>query len=75
VFEALGMEQPDATAAAVDVSPEATQVLELVRESPAAADELAERGTLDAGAISVALTELELAGLVAAADGVYRAAK
>jgi DNA processing protein len=75
VFEALGMEQPDATAAAVDVSPEATQVLELVRESPAAADELAVRGTLDAGAISVALTELELAGLVAAADGVYRAAK
>jgi DNA processing protein len=75
VFEALGMEQPDAAAAAVDVSPEATQVLELVRESPAAADELAERGTLDAGAISVALTELELAGLVAAADGVYRAAK
>jgi DNA processing protein len=75
VFEALGMEQPDATAAAVDVSQEATQVLELVRESPAAADELAVRGTLDAGALSVALTELELAGLVAAADGVYRAAK
>jgi DNA processing protein len=75
VFEALGMERPDATAAAVDVSPEATQVLGLLRDSPAAADELAVRGTLDAGAISVALTELELAGLVAAADGVYRAAK
>jgi DNA processing protein len=75
VFEALGMERPEATAAMVDVSAEATQVLGLLRESPAAADELAVRGTLDAGAISVALTELELAGLVAAADGVYRAAK
>jgi DNA processing protein len=75
VFEALRIERPDATAAAVDVSPEARQVLELVRESPAAADELAVRGTLEAGAISVALTELELAGLVAAADGVYRAAE
>ena len=51
------------------------ELLELVREAPAGADELAGRGELDAGAVSVALTELELAGLVAAADGVYRAAK
>jgi predicted Rossmann fold nucleotide-binding protein DprA/Smf involved in DNA uptake len=49
-------------------------VLDLVREGPAGADELAVRGTLDAGALSVALTELELAGLVVVADGVYRTA-
>ncbi len=74
VLEALGIERPDISAK-VDVSPQATQLLELVREGPAGADELAGRGELDAGAVSVALTELELAGLVAAADGVYRAAK
>jgi DNA processing protein len=74
VLDALGIERP-ASAGAVEVSPQATQMLELVREAPAGADELAARGTLDAGAVSVALTELELAGLVAAADGVYRAAK
>jgi DNA processing protein len=73
VLDALGIEQtrPNET---VDVSPEAAQLLELVRDTPSAADELTARGPLDAGAVSVALTELELAGLVAAADGVYRAA-
>jgi DNA processing protein len=75
VCEALGIELPDVAAPAVEVSPDATHLLELVREAPAGADELATRGTLDAGAVSVALTELELAGLVAAADGLYRAAK
>jgi DNA processing protein len=71
VLDVLGLEAPDA-ADAVEVSPAAAQVLELVRETPCGADELTTRGMLDAGAISVALTELELAGLVAAADGVYR---
>jgi DNA processing protein len=73
VLEGLGIEQPD-QAMAVEVSPEATQLLVLVRERPAGADELAARGAFDAGTVSTALTELELAGLVAAADGVYRAA-
>jgi DNA processing protein len=73
VLDALGIERtiPCETA---DVSPAAAQVLELVRDAPAGADDLAARSRLDAGALSVALTELELAGLVAAADGVYRAA-
>lgn len=74
VLDALGVER-EAASGAADVSPAAAQVLELVRESPCGADELTARGVLDAGAVSVALTELELAGLVAAADGVYRAAK
>jgi DNA processing protein len=73
VLDALGIEQAP-PGASVDVSPAAAQVLELVRESPSGADELTARGVLDAGAISVALTELELAGLVAATDGVYRPA-
>ena len=73
-LDALGIERPDPVSA-VDVSPAATQLLALVRETPAGADELAARGTLDPGAVSVALTELELAGLVAAGDGVYRAAR
>jgi DNA processing protein len=74
VLDALGIERPEPEAS-VDVSPVAAQVLELVREAPSGADELTARGVLDAGAVSVALTELELAGLVAAADGVYRPAR
>jgi DNA processing protein len=74
VLDALGIERPEPEAS-VDVSPVAAQVLELVREAPSGADELTARCVLDAGAVSVALTELELAGLVAAADGVYRPAR
>jgi DNA processing protein len=74
VLDALGIVRP-AQSRAVEVSPAAAEVLELVRESPRGADELTARGPLDAGSVSVALTELELAGLVAASDGVYRAAK
>jgi DNA processing protein len=74
VLDALGIEPPEA-AEAVEVSPVAAQILELVREAPRGPDELTARGVLGAGAISVALTELELAGLVATADGVYRAVR
>ena len=49
------------------------QLLELLRDSPAGADELVRRAGLDAGEVARALVELELAGLAAAADGVYRA--
>ncbi|HEV3479496.1 MAG TPA: DNA-processing protein DprA [Gaiellaceae bacterium] len=74
VLDAFGIDPP-APPGEAEVSPAAAQVLELVREAPAAADELTARAELDAGALSVALTELELAGLVATADGVYRAAR
>jgi DNA processing protein len=74
VLDVLGVDRAEPSAA-VDVSPEAAKLLELVREAPGGADELAARGALAAGEASVALTELELAGLVAAADGVYRAQK
>ncbi|MGH3080932.1 MAG: DNA-processing protein DprA [Gaiellaceae bacterium] len=71
VLDTLGIEPPEPEAS-VTVSPVAAKVLELVREAPCGADELTARSVLAAGAVSVALTELELAGLVAAADGVYR---
>jgi DNA processing protein len=71
VLELLGIEPRAATAP--EISPTAAQVLELVRESGCGADELTLRGELEPGTVSVALTELELAGLVVAAEGVYRA--
>ena len=74
VLEALGIEPTSVAGEKADLSAAAARVLGLLREAPARADELAARGVLDPGALSVALTELELAGLVAAADGVYRAA-
>jgi DNA processing protein len=74
VLEALGIERAEAVADP-DVSDAARRVLGVVRDTPSGADELVARASLEAGAVSVALTELELAGLVAAADGVYRAVR
>jgi DNA processing protein len=74
VLDALGIDRA-AAQAEPDVSEAAQRVLALVRDGAAAADELTVRASLDAGAVSVALTELELMGLVAAADGVYRAVR
>ena len=74
VLEALGIERVEAVADP-DVSEAARRVLGLVRDTPAGADELVAKASLEAGAVSVALTELELVGLVAAADGVYRAVR
>jgi DNA processing protein len=73
VLDSLGIDRPQSDGTPT-VSPEAAKVLELVRDGPAGADELASRGALAAGAVSVALTELELAGLVVVGDGVYRIA-
>ena len=74
VLEALGIERVEAVADP-DVSEAARRVLGLVRDTPAGADELVAKASLEAGAVSVALTELELVGLVASADGVYRAVR
>jgi DNA processing protein len=72
VLDALGVERMPPGGSA-ELSPAAARVLELVRDSPGGADELTARGVLEPGALSVALTELELAGIVAVTDGVYRA--
>jgi DNA processing protein len=74
VLDALGIERA-AARGDPDVSEAAERVLALVRDGPAGPDELASRASLEAGSVSVVLTELELAGLVAAADGVYRAVR
>ncbi len=74
VLDALGIERSTAQSDP-EVSEAAQRLLALVRDGAAAADELTVRASLDAGAVSVALTELELAGLVSAADGVYRAVR
>ena len=71
VLEALGIE---ATAPEpVGVGPAAASVLDRLRDAPAAADELARTIALDAAGLAAALTELELAGLVAQGVGLYRA--
>ena len=71
VLDALGIERTVAPGEP-DVSEAAQRVFALVRDMPTGADELVDKASLDAGAVGVALTELELAGLVAAVDGVYR---
>ena len=58
----------------VDLSVEAGALLEQLADAPATADELVRVSGLGAGAAAAALAELELAGLVAHADGLYRRA-
>ena len=71
VLEALGV-APPTPGAAPQLSDSAAAVLERLREAPAAVDELVRTTALDAGAIAVALCELELAGVVREGEGVYR---
>ena len=70
VLSCFGLEaEPNAAA----VEGTALQLLESLREAPASADELVRRSGLDAGEVARALVELELAGIAAERDGVYRA--
>jgi DNA processing protein len=72
VLESFGIEP--ASAAPVEIGPEAERVLALVRDAPAAADELSRALGLEPGSVASALAELELAGLVEEREGVFRAA-
>jgi DNA processing protein len=56
-----------------EIGVEATTVLARLRDGPVGADELVRSTGLDAAAIAVALTELELAGLASEAGGIFRA--
>ena len=71
VLEALGIEPPTRVSPKLDE--QARLVLAAVRDGAAGPDELARTAGLPAAAVSVALAELELAGLVHVAEGVYRA--
>lgn len=72
VLELFGLRPEEQPRAKPDGA--AADLLEVLRSAPATADELARATRLDAGAVGAALVELELAGLAAEAEGVYRAA-
>ena len=72
VLEALGVQPVAASAPAL--SPEAERVLALICDAPTGLDELTRASKLDAGALAAVVSELELAGVVTADDGTYRAA-
>jgi DNA processing protein len=70
VLDLLGIEPPKPPPP--DLGAVAAAVLSAVAEAPAGADELGRTTGLDAAAVASALAELELAGAVAEADGIYR---
>jgi len=71
VLDALGIEPP--AAPIVELGPDATLVLERLREFAAGADELQRATGLRAGVVAAVLTELELAGAAVQEGGVFRA--
>ena len=70
VLEALGIEAPET--AALEVGEEATLVLEALAPAAASADDLVRDTGLEAAVVATALAELELAGAVTEAEGLYR---
>ena len=71
VLEAFGLEP--AVSAPPEIGTRARRVLERLADAPAGIDELARATGLSAAELAGALTELELAGLAAGSDGIYRA--
>jgi DNA processing protein len=71
VLEALGIETASSAPAAA-VSDGATALLVLLGDGAAGADELVRASGFSSAEVAAALVELELAGLAAQADGVYR---
>jgi DNA processing protein len=70
VFEALRLER--AARSPTPVSPAGEAVLRVLAEEPRSADELARASGRASAEVAAVLVELELAGLVSEADGVYR---
>jgi predicted Rossmann fold nucleotide-binding protein DprA/Smf involved in DNA uptake len=70
VLSALGIE-PE-TPKAASVSAPAGAILDLLADGARGADELTRLADRTSAEVGAALIELELAGLVAQADGVYR---
>jgi DNA processing protein len=73
VLELFGLEPRGADK--LDLGEHAAALLEALGREPAAADELGRATGLDAAAVATALAELELAGAIAEADGLYRAVR
>ena len=70
VLELFGLEPTGSER--LDLGTDAAAVLDALAREPAAADELGRATGLDAAALATALAELELAGAVAEADGLFR---
>jgi DNA processing protein len=70
VLEAFGLEPVEEQPPELGAG--AARLLDRLREAPAGADALARATGLSASAVAAALAELELAGLVSEAAGVYR---
>jgi DNA processing protein len=73
VLEALGIEPEPPVTVPTSLSPEAENVWSALRAGAMTLDEISRTAGIGAAEVAVALTELELAGLVAGAEGVYRA--
>jgi DNA processing protein len=73
VASALGIDAAQTSAAAVKVSHGAREILAVLADAACGTDEIVRRAGHEAGAVAAALVELELAGLVFASEGVYRA--
>jgi DNA processing protein len=70
VFEAIGMEH--GVRSTPELSAKAAALLSLLADRAQPVDELIRASALPSGDVAAALVELELAGLVAQSDGVYR---
>jgi DNA processing protein len=70
VLDALGIASAEATP--IELGETAMAVLAALANEPAGANELTRETGLHASAVATALAELELAGAVAEADGLYR---
>jgi DNA processing protein len=71
VLEALGVEPPDPPDGDVP-GPGASAVLAVLTQGASTADQVARAAGLDPAAVSAALVELELSGIVEARAGIYR---
>lgn len=71
VFEAMGIE-PEPPGPPASLSAEADAVWGVLQDGALTLDEISRKTGVGAAEVAVALTELELAGLVAGTDGVYR---
>ncbi len=73
VLEAIGIEPPKASPDGPPSGPAASAALAALQDGAATADQVIRATGLEPAAVSAALVELELAGLVEARAGVYRA--
>ena len=71
VLEALGLERLPPTPP--ELAEDAARVLTRIQDAPAGLDEVVRETGLAAGAVAAAVSELELAGFVTEAAGVFRA--